>query len=90
MCELMVPIFGNFRGNIPRKTMNYETFDQKMDELAEKYRNDDFINTVTEDTIIFQKESSLIKTRVCNDIAEIGLRFESISDKLVIVEKPEE
>ena len=90
MCELTVPYFENFRGNIPDKTMNYETFDQKMEELAEKYSNDDFINTVTEDTIIFQKESSLIKTRVCNDIAEIGLRFKSISDKLVIVEKPEE
>jgi len=68
--------------------MNYEKFDEKMDELAEKYRNDKFINTVREDTIIFEKESSLIKTRVCNDIAEKGLKFESISDKMIILKVP--
>jgi hypothetical protein len=70
--------------------MNYETFDQKMDELAQKYENDRFINTVTEHTIIFQKESSLIKTRVCNDIVDKNLKFKSISDKMVILESPDE
>lgn len=69
--------------------MNYEKFDEKMDELAEKYREDKHINTVTKDSIIFQKESSLIKTRVCNDIVEKGLKFQSISDKLIILKVPD-
>lgn len=70
--------------------MNYDEFDAKMDELAQKYEDDQFINTITENTIIFQKESSLIKTRVCNDIVDKNLKFKSISDKMVILETPDE